>query len=209
MNKKKVFFLIGLPGSGKSTLSKYLTSKFNFSVISSNTILDETKNLNEHFLRNEYVDQGIDIPNDIYVSLVSRCLRKNKNDKFIIEGFPYNLNQLKLAEEMLQKNEAILCGVIYLKVDEEILYKRLINRKICPKCGTSFNNDVELCPDCNVSTIKRTDDKISIIDKRIKNQKQNLQDVINYYKGINKLLEFNKMDLQNINLELEKTFYKF
>lgn len=148
-------------------MSKYLSNHFNFSVISSNTILEEDNSLNGNYLKNTYVDQGINIPDDLYVYLVSKLLKKDPNDKFIIEGFPYNLTQLKLSEKMLKQTSSELCNVIYLKQEENVLYNRLINRKVCPECNISFDNTIEFCPDCNVPTVKRSDDELLIIDKRI------------------------------------------
>lgn len=210
MNKKKVFFLVGLPGSGKSTLTKYLSDNLSFSVISSNTILEEDNLLNGDYLKNTYVDHGISIPDDLYVYLVTKRIKKDSNDMFIIEGFPYNLNQLKLSEKMLKQTNSKLCGVIYLKEKDDVLYKRLINRKVCPKCNQSFNNIVDLCPDCNIKTIKRDDDEIEIINKRMQTQKQSLQEVISYYLNTNKLLVFDNMNLKDVDIEMQKikTLYK-
>lgn len=203
MNKKKVFFLIGLPGSGKSTLSKYLCDNFKFSIVSSNSIVKENSYLNGNYLKNTYINRGISIPDDLYVYLVSKCLQKSLNDKFIIEGFPYNINQLKLAEKMLNQTSSELCGVIYLNENESVLYERLINRRVCPICNQSFGGKVEECPNCNVSTVKRNDDDLLIINKRLKEQKDNLLEVISYYQQKKILLETNSTKfntiIENIN----------
>lgn len=204
MNKKNIFFLIGLPGSGKSTLTKYLSDNLNFTVISSNTIIEEDSILNGNYLKETYVDHGNNIPDDLYVYLVSKLIEKNINNTFVIEGFPYNLNQLKLAEKLLNRLNSRLCGVIYLNEDEDVIYNRLINRRVCPNCNQSFNNVVDKCPDCEIKLIKRDDDEIQIINKRIKNQKQTLDEVVNYYSSTNKLLELNNIQSNNFDYELQK-----
>ena len=204
MKKNKIFFLVGLPGSGKTTLSKVLSKSFDFSVISSNTILEEDSLSNGNYLKETYVDHGINIPDDLYVYLVTKCIKKTINDKFIIDGFPYNMNQLKLAQKMLKQTSSELCGVIYLEYDEDVLYKRLMNRTICPICNQSFNSSIKICPECSINTIKRNDDDLLIINKRIETQKKALQDVIDYYASKEKLLIINDKNIDNIEIEIQK-----
>lgn len=204
MKKNKIFFLIGLPGSGKTTLSKALSTSLGFSVISSNTILEEDSQSNGNYLKETYVDHGISIPDDLYVYLVTKCIKKDENDKFIIEGFPYNLNQLKLAQKMLKQTSSELCGVIYLECNEEVLYERLMNRTVCPICNQSFNSSVKICPECNVDTVKRNDDDLLIINRRIENQKNELQEVIDYYQKKEKLLIFNEQSIDKIDSKMQK-----
>lgn len=192
MNKTAIF-IIGLPGCGKSTLAHLLKNEEN-DIVSSSTLLNSLSETKSSVLRHQYVDKGIDIPDDLYVQLIVDYILKSDKTIFLIEGFPYNLNQRALAESFFPKNNIHVSKVLYLNVSKEKAIEKIKHRRICSHCFKSFSHAEAICDVCGYPTILRNDDSPIIAEKRINNLALFLNEIVNYYKDKHMLIEF---DLNN------------
>ncbi|MCL4546380.1 MAG: nucleoside monophosphate kinase, partial [Deltaproteobacteria bacterium] len=123
---------------------------------------------------------------------------KTASDKsFLFDGFPRDLEQNRLFEQILDELNLSIKGVIYINIDDDIVYERLTNRRICPKCNRVYHLKFNppkfdnLCDDCKVKLITREDDKIDVIKNRLEVYKQLTYPLIEYYRKKNKVVEIN------------------
>jgi len=186
MDKMKIV-LIGLPGTGKTTVGKILSSKFSFPLIGVGDLLREEakKETKEAKIIKEYLEKGLIVPVEITNKILLKKL-ENLND-FILEGYPRNVEQAKFLLTHFPDVKVVL-----LKTPVEIIVKRLSSRRVCPKCGRIYNmifdppqND-EMCDICKVKLVRREDDEPELIRKRIKIQEEGLREVLDYFSRVGK-----------------------
>ncbi len=204
MKNNLICVLIGAPGAGKGTQAKNVANYYKCKLISTGDILRENVE-NRTVLGLEakkYIDNGNLAPAQIVVSMVKNAIKssiennKDAADKsFLFDGFPRDLEQNKLFEQILDELNLSIKGVIYINVEDDVVYERLTNRRICPKCNRvyhlifnppKFDN---LCDDCKVKLITREDDKIDVIKNRLEVYKQLTYPLIEYYRKKNKVVE--------------------
>jgi len=88
----------------------------------------------------QYTDNGQLVPDELVVDLVKSEMLKNKDKKLILlDGFPRTVNQSQILDEELRKMGSSIDRVIYLKIDDEKLIKRIAGRRIHEKSGRSYN----------------------------------------------------------------------
>lgn len=141
--------MFGPPGSGKGTQAKLLAEKYNLEHISTGDLL-RAERANKTPLgieANEYMSKGLYVPDEVVIGMISNKLdeRLSLVNGFIFDGFPRTTAQATALDELLsQKNTAIL-RILSLKVSNEEVVKRLLNRG-----KTSGRID-----DLNIETINR------------------------------------------------------
>ncbi len=171
--------LLGPPGSGKGTQSKFLVEKYDFKQLSTGDLLRESvakKNSSLGLEISEIMNSGELVPDDIVIQLIVEKISQLKNKKIIFDGFPRNLNQAVVLEKSLQKISISLDKVIFIDVNYEILKDRILKR-------------------INETKVKdrRSDDNIDTLIKRIEVYKSNTLPIVDYYKKSGILEEVNGM----------------
>lgn len=114
--------IIGIQGSGKGTQAKLIAKEFKLERISVGKILrDEIKTKSKQGkILAKYMNKGLLAPNRIVNKLI---LKNTPKDKFIIDGFPRDKRQLKIAKKLnLEK-------VIFLTLPKKEVYKRIKLRR--------------------------------------------------------------------------------
>ncbi len=123
--------LFGPPGAGKGTQSQKLIEKYQLVHLSTGDILrNEIANGTELGLEaKKLMDQGILVPDEVVIGMISNKLDANKDAKgFIFDGFPRTVAQAEALDVLLQSKETAISGMIALDVDDEELEKRLLLR---------------------------------------------------------------------------------
>ncbi len=174
--------LLGPPGSGKSTQSKFIIKKYNLCLISLGNILRNKFN-------DEFLIKSINKGNLINDNLVNKIIKDyifcnfNKNG-YLFDGFPRNILQAKFL------NFININFVIELFVSNNIIIDRLLNRKIHLKSGRSYNikynpPKVEGLDDITgEKLVYRKDDlDLDIIKKRLFIYNNIILNLRNYYKN--------------------------
>jgi adenylate kinase len=148
--------MLGGPGSGKSTYSKFLTKEYQIPHVYTGDMMRDLakqdtptgRKVRSALEKGDYVDTKI-----VLDTLQARLQRKDTERGYVLDGFPRSMEQVK---EMEKRNIGY-DHVVYLDVAEEEVIRRLMSRG-------------------------RADDKPDIIKNRIKVYKKQTQPVVDYYK---------------------------
>lgn len=208
---KNIIF-IAPPAAGKGTQSDLLVKKYGYNHISTGDILRQevNKNTDLGIKINNLMQNGSFVGDDIVSKLLIQTL--NESDKpFILDGFPRNLKQIDMLEDILKALNKKIDIVIYLDVPYEELLKRVVGRQLCPNCKKLYNKFFarplveNICDECNTSLIVRSDDNEDTFKNRYDSYILNTYPILNYYEkcGILKKVQ-NVLSIEDIFKEIEK-----
>lgn len=186
----KNLILLGAPGAGKGTQSKFLKEKYAIPQISTGDILrahvkDGTSLGTEAKV---YMDKGELVPNELVVGMVAdRIVQDDCSNGFILDGFPRNTAQAEALQSKLEELGKEITRVVGLQVDEEVLVDRLSGRRTCRECGAGYHKEFNppkfdsKCDDCGGEVYQRNDDKKETIQARFKVFNDETMPLVKYY----------------------------
>lgn len=198
---------IAPPAAGKGTQAKFLSEEFNIPHISTGDLLREEVNLGTELgdkIKNN-LDKGEFVTDDIITELLTSRLTKPDCDYgCILDGYPRNITQAKLLEDIFDKLDKELDNVLFLDIDLDLALKRMQGRIVCPKCGTSYNINNEslkpkkdgICDKCATELEKRNDDNEETFKNRFNVYLDKTSELLDYYDklGLLKKIEINNSD---------------
>lgn len=121
---------LGPPGAGKGTQAKLLAELLEIPHISTGDILRGAIALCTLLGQKakSYVDQGLLVPDELLLDLVSdRLNQPDAQNGWILDGFPRNVSQASFLEKLLQElNQS--CDCVNLEVPDDVLIDRLLGR---------------------------------------------------------------------------------
>lgn len=190
---KNIIF-IAPPAAGKGTQAKLLAEKYNIPHISTGDLLREeiAKSTDLGLKIENIMETGALISDEIITELLKKRLVKSDCDNgYILDGYPRNLEQAKIYDELLKEINRELGIVIFLDIDRELAMKRTLSRIICSNCGTSYNLIVEslkpkkanVCDKCNSDLKVRSDDNEKTFINRFNTYVEKTQSLLDYYKN--------------------------
>ena len=174
--------LFGPPGSGKGTQAANICDLVKIPHLSTGDMLREavasTSDVGKK--AKEIMEKGDLVSDEIVLSIVrERLAKKDCAQGFILDGFPRTINQATGLESLLKENQKIKY-VLRIKVDEQDIIKRLIERG-------------------------RSDDKPEIIKNRFKTYNSQTKRLIPFYEERGILLNVNGMqEIQKVFEEIKK-----
>lgn len=123
--------LFGPPGSGKGTQSKKIIEKFGLIQISTGDLLR-----NEVMMKSdlgikakELMMTGKLVPDEIVIGMIDNKIRQNPGcEGFVFDGFPRNIKQAQILDELFISRNIQINFVVSLVVDEQELIKRILQR---------------------------------------------------------------------------------
>ncbi|MFP3974887.1 MAG: adenylate kinase [Dehalococcoidia bacterium] len=190
--------LLGAPGAGKGTQAVELSQKLSLAHIASGDLFRQAQNSGTELgnTAKSYMEKGLLVPDEITVKMVlERISEPDCANGFILDGFPRNLEQAKALEEALKGKGQDIDKVVYIKVPEEELVRRLAGRRICRNCQTPYHvtdmpPKVEgKCDRCGGELYQRPDDNEETVRNRIRVYSEETAPLVDYYKKDGKLLE--------------------
>lgn len=187
--------ILGAPGSGKGTSAAVLKEKYDLAHISTGDLF--RYNIKEQtplgIEAKSYIDQGALVPDDVTIRMVEDRLSDPDCSKgYILDGFPRNIAQAEALDKMLAKTGTAIDAVVYVVTDDDVIMDRVTTRRVCEKCGASFNvkfkpTKIEgVCDICGGNVVQRADDNEATVAARLETYYKNTSPLIDFYekKGI-------------------------
>ena len=181
--------IFGPPGAGKGTQAQNIVNKFKLHQFSTGDLLrNEIKNKSEVGNKIEQIiDQGGFVSDDIVNKLLKKLITNlSYRNRIIFDGYPRNITQAESLETMLNADNQSINYIIFLKVNREIIEKRILGRIICEKCNKPLNeylNKEEIeNHGCGVTYLKkRKDDNQESIITRYEEYIKKTKPVLDFY----------------------------
>lgn len=206
-NKKPLTIIfLGLQGSGKGTQAHHLRESYRFEVLDTGDILrNMIKNKKGPFKVIKTIEKGNLVPPVAANKIMEKEIFKiSKNKNLVIDGFPRTPAQIYALNKILEKTGRFNnYYAVDLVISQKTAIERLLHRWTCIDCGMVFKSDIKKCKECGGKIIKRKDDTLVYIKKRIKNVSKFLDKLKNYYERKGRLIEINgEGNVENIHKEI-------
>ena len=182
---------MGAPGAGKGTQAVFIKNAYNIPHISTGDMFRSAiKNSTPlGVMAKSYIDKGLLVPDSVTIGLVKERLSEaDCIGGFILDGFPRNLYQAEELDKLLLELGVKLDACLNIDVDQSVLTKRIVGRRVCPKCGASFHVEnlkpkVEgICDYCGAELIQRKDDTLETVTPRLEVYNTSTAPLLDYYK---------------------------
>lgn len=162
---KKLFLIIGAPGSGKTTDAQNVALKNNNIIHYSTGDLLREEVAKESELGktiDSYISKGNLVPLDIVVNTILSTLKQCVKDIIIIDGYPRSTEQMLALDRILDKQcEVKLVNVIEITVSRETAKNRVLGRA------------------------RGNDDNYEVFNNRMNVYLESLNEIQNFYNNLN------------------------
>lgn len=166
---KKLFLIIGAPGSGKTTDASMIAYRHSDNIVHYSTgdmLRDEIASGSELGQEiNTYIKKGELVPLDIIMNTIITAIRYAPTDVVLIDGYPRSVEQMEVFDQLLEKERDVeLVSVIEVRVSPEVARERILGRA------------AEAAPDK-----KRSDDSEEVFNDRMKIYTDPLAEIQKFY----------------------------
>jgi adenylate kinase len=189
---------LGAPGAGKGTQAANVARKLDLVHIASGDLFRQAiERGNELGLKvKAYVETGMLVADEIAIQVILEPMSApDCHNGVILDGFPRNLKQAEALDRALALQSKAIDWVVYIKVAEEELAKRLSGRWICRNCQTPYHSQSSSprvqnrCDLCGGELYQRPDDTAETVRKRLMVYFTETAPLVDYYARMGKLLE--------------------
>ena len=181
LKKKKVFLVIGSPGSGKTSVCNAISisNLLHFSIGEMyRNISKENTPLGD--IVKKYIEIGQIVPIDIAMEVIHYFLKADCA-AIIIDGFPRDMKQAKMFSNLIEKSDCVLSMLIEILVDEKKAFERISKRN------------------------RGIDDRKELFKDRLGLFKKERNEIIDYYADQNKYISINgNLDFEIVASNLKK-----
>jgi adenylate kinase len=169
---KKLFLIIGAPGSGKTTDAE-LIAKNNPGTITHYSTGDmlraEVSSGSERGkIIDSYISKGNLVPIEIAIETITNAIKSAPTENIIIDGYPRSIEQMSKLDEYLSNDKEIkLLHVIEVKVSEDTAKERVLGRSRGEDDNSEvFNNRMKVYtePLADIQTFYKNKNLLHVID---------------------------------------------
>lgn len=190
--------LMGPPGAGKGTQSRAIGRAFGIPEISTGAMLREAvrRGTPLGLASQSTMEAGCLVSDNVVCGLIElRTAEPDCQRGFIVDGFPRNLPQAVFLDGLLLTRGKPKALALNIRVDRDVLMKRLAGRRECPVCGTAYNVYMSplqcpgLCDADGADLIQRPDDREEVVQRRLEEYDRQTKPLIERYRSLGLLRE--------------------
>jgi adenylate kinase len=177
--------LVGLPGSGKGTQGAQFARRHRIPKVSTGDMLRDAvargTALGQEVAAT--LNAGGLVPDEMIVRVVeARLQHPDTASGFVLDGFPRTLPQAEALDRVMIGRGALV--VIYLEVSPDVILERILSRRICESCGQADTGapTTEYCASCGGTFVKRADDHVDVIRRRVAEYVSNTAPLVEWYR---------------------------
>jgi len=183
--------LLGPPGGGKGTQSKFLMEEYNIPQISTGDMLRAHVKNNTSLGKKakDFMDKGELVTDSLILDMMEiRFKDKDCENGFILDGFPRTIIQAQGLEKLFQKTNQKLDHVIVINVVDNDIVERMGGRRVHPQSGRTYHikynppKKQNLDDKTNEPLIIRDDDKEKTVRNRLSVYHNQTKPLIEFYK---------------------------
>lgn len=192
--------LLGAPGAGKGTQAGNISKDFSVPHVASGDLFREAMSSGSELGRmaKAHYDRGDLVPDDLAIRLVmSRLNEPDCAAGCLLDGFPRTVEQAEALDKVFAAEGRKIDKVVYIKVSEPELLRRLAGRWICRSCQTPYHmvnsppKTAGRCDKCGGELYQRSDDTPETAKNRLDVYFRQTSPLISYYRRQGKLKEIN------------------
>lgn len=205
MMKTQMLFL-GPPASGKGTQTERLSKELGLPHIDTGSLLraEIAAGTEEGKIIQALIDKGHLAPAEIVARIIiKKIFSDDAKNGYILDGYPRSLEQAELMETELEKAGVANSPkrvVVKMRVDRDSLMERIVNRRMCKKCGKIYNlktlppKNENICDECGGELYQRKDDNEEVAMQRFETYNTETAPLVDYYtkKGLLVTVDANK-----------------
>jgi adenylate kinase len=190
--------LLGPPGAGKGTQAAYVAQSLKLAHVASGDLFRQALEQGTDLAQKvrSYMEAGKLVPDELTVSMVLERLKApDCKTGAVLDGFPRNLKQAEALDSALSSQGSSIDWVVYIRVSEEEVLRRLGGRLICRNCQTPYHATESpprvkgSCDKCGGELYQRPDDNVETVKKRLAVYNRETAPLIGYYVREGKLIE--------------------
>jgi len=145
---KKLFLIIGAPGSGKTTDASIIAKNNSDKIVHYSTgdmLRAEVASGSELGKEiDSYISKGNLVPLQIVLNTIVSAIKNAPKDVVIIDGFPRSVEQMVEFDKLLENEDSIeLVSVIEARVSQEVAKERILGRAADAAPGEQRSDDNE------------------------------------------------------------------
>ena len=188
--------IMGLPGSGEGTQSDLIVDTYHVKHLSTGNLFRSEMQSGSALGAElaSFINQGLLVPDELTIRLLKEEISKSEyQNGFLLDGYPRNLHQAEVLDEMLASINQQIDYVLYLDLPVEVIVNRLSGRLFCPTCQKTYHETLNpptiagVCDDDQTPLVKRDDDQPEKVQTRIEVSLDTMQAMLDYYQAQNKL----------------------
>jgi adenylate kinase len=180
------YIIMGAQGCGKGTQAQLLKDAFDLVHISVGDIfrwhIQSRTKLGARIKR--IMAAGQLVPDDVVEEVVKQRLEQHDwNYGFILDGFPRNSPQASFFLESYD-----IDAVLLIDVPDAVVQKRILNRRLCTKCGLDYNliyhrpAVANTCDVCGAALVARADDTPDAVAVRLRDYHAKTQPILELFR---------------------------
>jgi adenylate kinase len=190
--------LLGAPGAGKGTQAQFLEQHTGLIHVASGDLFRVAlrRGTELGMLAKSYMDRGELVPDEVVIRMIiERISHQDCAAGVIFDGFPRTRDQARALGSELIDHDRKIDYVLYLRVPDDVLLRRIAGRQTCKTCGYIYNiyyfpsKRADICDHCGGKLYQRNDDTIETARHRLQVYFAQTMPLIEYYREQGNLID--------------------